>query len=107
VDGAVGTLRLQGEVRAELVTRLHDAAAALRAQGARHALLDFGGVAFIDSASVGEILRMEKDLGTDGGMVVLHSLPRVAKRVLEVTGLAGRFRITADEAAARAMLPVA
>jgi anti-sigma B factor antagonist len=107
LDGAVGILRLQGEVRAELVACLHEAASALRDQGARHVIVDFGGVVFIDSASVGEILRLEKDLGLAGGVVVLYALPRVAQRVLEVTGLANRFRIAPDEPRARAMLPVA
>jgi anti-sigma B factor antagonist len=106
VDGAVGVLHLQGEVRAELVGRLHEAAAGLLANGAKDLVVDLSGVSFIDSASVGEMLRLDRDLSVTGGVAVLHSLPRIAKRVLEVTGLADRFRIASDESAARALLAV-
>ena len=103
-EGAVGLLRLKGEVQAEQVRRLHDAASALRAGGAKHLLIDLGGVTFIDSASVGELVRLEADGEADGGRTVLHSLPRIVRRVLDVTGLAARVKIAPDEKAARAEL---
>jgi anti-anti-sigma factor len=103
-DGAVGTLRLKGEIRADLVQRLHDAADTLRASGAHHLLVDLGGVTFVDSASVGELVRLDHTGAASGGRTVLFALPRVVRRVLDVTGLSSSVRTAADEVSARAAL---
>jgi anti-sigma B factor antagonist len=103
-EGSLGLLRLHGEVRAELVARLHEAAEGLREQGVTSLLVEMSGVGFIDSASMGEFLRLDADMRGAGGSLVLHSLPRIAQRVLDVTGLLAQLRVAPDEAAARALL---
>jgi anti-sigma B factor antagonist len=103
-DGAVGLLRLRGEVQAEQVHRLHEAAADLRADGAKHLMLDLGGVTFVDSASVGEMVRLDAEAAEAGGRTVFFAVPRIVRRVLDVTGLGTRVRTADDEAGARAAL---
>jgi anti-sigma B factor antagonist len=103
-EGDVGLLHLEGEVRSELVARLHAAAETLRADGARHLLLDVGQISFIDSASVGELVRLDALGKKDGGKTILFGVPRIVLRVLDVTGLQRLVLTAADEASARALL---
>jgi anti-anti-sigma factor len=103
-DGHVGFLRLKGEVRADVVSQLHDAADAFLQKGIRHLVVDVSGITFIDSASVGELVRLDRNGMAAGCTTVLHSLPRIVRRVLDVTGLSASVCIAADEAGALALL---
>jgi anti-anti-sigma factor len=104
VDGDVGVLELRGEARLEVIAHLDEEARAARAEGARHLLLDCAGLGFMDSASAGALVRIEADLAGGGGKLVLVALPRVARRVLEASGLGDRFAAAPDLAAARTLL---
>ena len=101
LEGDLGFISLKGEARLEVVHRLDDAAQKSRDEGARHILMDCSRLTFMDSASAGSFIRLDKDLSVHGGRLVLYSVPRVIHRLFDAAGLAERFAIAADETAAR------
>lgn len=103
VDGAFGLLTLAGEARMEEVPLLEAEALRLRRAGALHLLLDCAGLVFMDSASIGAFLALERDATRAGGRLVLHGVPRPVERVLAGTGLSGRFLTALDERSARGL----
>jgi anti-anti-sigma factor len=100
-EDEIGFLELQGEARLEDIPHLQGCAKGLIAGGARSLLVGFGGLEFADSASIGTLLDLEKECRARGGSLVLHDLRPRIRRLVADTGLADRFRIAADEAAAR------
>jgi stage II sporulation protein AA (anti-sigma F factor antagonist) len=104
-EGEIGFLSLKGEARVEVVHRLDDAAQKALDEGARHLLMDCSRLTFMDSASAGSFIRIERDLTSHGGTLVLYGLPRVVQRLFDAAGLADRFQTANDEATARALLP--
>lgn len=101
LDGDIGVLRLQGELRLELSRKVYDAGAALRTQGAKKLLLDMSGVTFMDSASLGSIIQLEAEAREAGEVLILFAPSARAERVLEHAGLEGRLVIVKTEAEAR------
>ncbi len=100
-DGDFGLVRLRGEARLEEIDLLRERARAVLAAGAKHLLVGLQGLTFADSASVGALMELEKDVTARGGAVVLHGMaPRLAE-MLDAMGLSGRFKVAANEAAAR------
>ena len=99
-DGARAVLKLKGEARLEGVSKLYEAARTAKKDGAKHLLLGFQGLDFVDSASLGALIELEKEYKAAGGGVVLFSCPARFLRTLDASGLKGRFPIAADEAAA-------
>jgi anti-anti-sigma factor len=67
-------------------------------------MLDLSGLTFVDSASMGELVRVDAETKAAGGKAILFGLPRVALRVLEVTGLTRSFALAENETAARARI---
>ena len=102
-DGPIGLVRLSGEARLEVVDGLRKATRGLQALGARHVLVSLKDVTFADSASVGAVLELEKEVSTAGGILVLHTVPVRIARMLDAMGLSGRLRIAPTEVAARAL----
>ena len=100
-DGTLAILRLAGEARQEVIHHLHDQTKRALAEGARNLVLDCSRLAFMDSASTGALIRLEKDLAEQGGRLVLCAVPRVIHRLFDAAGLLGRFRVAADEAQGR------
>ena len=88
MGGSVAVLELQGEARREVVFELENAAEAALAGGARHLLLDFSRLEFMDSASAGALLRIAKTSQDGGGHCVLYGMRRVVERLLGAMGLA-------------------
>jgi anti-anti-sigma factor len=103
-DGALGILTLSGEARQEVIHHLQEQASQAMIEGAQSLILDCGRLAFMDSASTGVLLRLEKDLSARGGRLVLCAVPRVIQRLFESAGLAGRFPEAPDLERARKML---
>jgi anti-sigma B factor antagonist len=62
-------------------------------RGARFVVVDFVEVGFIDSTTLGLLLRFQPRFRTRGGDVVLVSDDRRILRTLEITGLDRIFRI--------------
>ena len=103
-DGDIGIISLKGEARLEVVHRLDDAAQKARDEGAKHILMDCSRLTFMDSASAGSFIRMEKELTSSGGTLVLYALPRVIHRLFDAAGLLDRFKVAADEDSARSLV---
>jgi anti-anti-sigma factor len=101
---AAGVLRLSGEARLEVVDSLRDRAREMFAQGARHLILSVGSLSFADSASIGTVLDLQKQVETRGGRLVLAGPTPRFRRVIESMGLASRLPIAPDETAAKALL---
>jgi anti-anti-sigma factor len=103
-DGPVAVLKLRGEARLEEVSRLYDAARAAKKDGAKHLLLGLLGLEFMDSASVGAFIELDKEYKASGGSLVLFSCGRRILRLMDDMGLKTRFPIAADEASAAKMV---
>src|SRR4051812_44866728 len=56
-------------------------------------VLDLGGVGFIDSAGLGEIVRAQRNLSRHGGRLVLRSANETTRTLLAVTHLAGHLDV--------------
>jgi anti-anti-sigma factor len=97
----LGFLQLKGEARLEGMAHFQGAARGLLAGGARSLLVDAGQLEFADSASIGTLLDLEKRCKAKGGVLVLYDLRPRLRRLVNDTGLGDRFRMAADEAAAR------
>jgi anti-anti-sigma factor len=101
LDGPIGILTLAGEARQEVIHHLQEQADHALAEGVRSLILDCGRLDFMDSASTGVLLRLDKDLSARGGRLVLCAVPRVIQRLLESAGLGGRFQEAPDQPRAR------
>ncbi len=102
-DGQVGTLVVGGEVRMEIAARVREAGEALLADGATHLIVNLERVAFMDSASLSALIRLDAQAGERGGKVVLCHVSSAVDLVLEHSGLHQRFTVVPDEAAALAL----
>lgn len=86
-----GTIVLAGELDAATVPEL-DAQAPRLIAGAREALvLDVEAIAYLDSAGIGALLRLDNDLRAREARLVLRRLPASLRRVLDFSGMDGRF----------------
>jgi anti-anti-sigma factor len=103
-DGPLGLVRIRGDVRFDQIHAFTSAVDDLAKAGTRHLVLDLAGLSFIDSASIGVIVRTDSEVAKRGGRMVVHSVPRVARKVLEVTGLDKRIAVAKDETDARKTL---
>ena len=54
-------------------------------------ILDLEGLAFIDSSGLRELVTLSEEARSRGASFVLRKVPRVAQRVLELTGLTEWF----------------
>ena len=102
-DGTLGLLHLRGEARLEVIDALRDKAKALLSQGATHLLLGVKDVGFMDSASFGVVLDLQKALKAKGGDLILVGPSARFLKMIDGMGLAGRFATAPSETAARAL----
>jgi anti-anti-sigma factor len=99
-DGPVAVLKLKGEARLEEVSRLYESARTAKKEGAKHLLVGLQGLEFVDSASMGAFIELEREYKEAGGSMVLFSCGRRFLRLMDDMGLKGRFPVAADEASA-------
>lgn len=104
VEGDLGLVGLSGEARVESMAELEAALLGLPGEGAQHMLFDLSRLRFMDSASAGTLLRVEREQRDRGGRLVLHSLHRRVARLLDAAGLGEHFEVAGDEVEARARL---
>jgi anti-anti-sigma factor len=97
----LGFLDLRGEARLEEIPHLRGAARGLLEGGAKSLLVGTSKLEFVDSASIGAFLELDGECRTRGGTLVVYGPSPRLRRVIADTGLDGRFRVAADEAAAR------
>ena len=88
----VGILRLAGRLTVnDQPGLLQQAVAELVQKGARHVLLDLGGVRYIDSTRLGELIAVHVLLGGRGGRLALVATPPRVLELLVLSNLAGTF----------------
>jgi anti-sigma B factor antagonist len=61
--------------------------------GARHVIVDLLDVPFLESTALGVLLRRSRELRENGGDLTLVTDDARVRRVIEIAGLAGYFRI--------------
>ena len=103
-DGPVGQLTLIGEARMEHVDGWRTAGNALRADGAKHLLIDVRALTFADSASMGALIHLQNDYATAKGRVILIGPRERMRKMISAMGLSGHIHTAPDEVAARAAL---
>ncbi len=72
------------------------------ASGINKFVLDLGACEWIDSAALGELIKVQVHVMRQAGQVRVAAIPVKVKALLEVTNLSQVFVICADEAAALA-----
>jgi len=96
--GFAQPLDLRGHRLSDLGETLHR----LLDQGARKILLDLGGVSFLDSAGLGELIACKKKTVQSGGDIRLLRPTGKVRDMLEMLSLTRIFQVFDDEAAALA-----
>jgi anti-sigma B factor antagonist len=88
----VGTLRLAGRLTVnDQPGLLKQAIAELVRKGARHVILDLGGVLYIDSTRLGELIAAHVMLSRRGGRLLLAATPPRVLELLILSSLADVF----------------
>jgi len=103
-DGDLCRLRLTGEVvmRALIPPPPHPLALVSGPEVyARRALLDLGGVTWIDTWGIGWLMSCHKRFLQGGGRLVIHSVPPAVAPSLRLLRLEQVLNLAADEADAR------
>lgn len=103
-EGAVGVVRVEGELTLEHLPRLEAVVGALLADGARHLAFDLVALSFLDSRSLGALLVHEQRRRAGGGRLVLSGLRPGLVRSLHAAGLAPLLPVAPDLATALAGL---
>jgi anti-sigma B factor antagonist len=103
-EGARCTITVTGEARLETAQRFEEVGREIAAAGATEVLVDLTQLVFMDSASAGMLLRLQKQLGESGGVMVLFGMRRLVSRLLERTGLDEQFQCAEGRAEAIALL---
>lgn len=66
---------------------------AVNATPGASAVIDAGGLSFIDSSAISELLRIREQVTASGGTLTLTNLQSSVRRVLEITGLLDTFGV--------------
>ena len=99
--GDVTILDLRGEVRiGEGSIALRDAIRNLAAAGKKKLLLNLGGVSYIDSSGIGELIANYTTVSRQGGQLKLLKLTDRVQNLLVITKLLTVFDAYDDEAEA-------
>jgi anti-sigma B factor antagonist len=86
-----GVTFLTGELDADVLPPLRAALDDALALGGERVVLDLGGVTFCDSSALREILGVLQR--SDGRPVVLRNTRAPVRRLLDITGVEGRFTL--------------
>jgi anti-sigma B factor antagonist len=101
--GDVAILDLDGEVRiGDTATSLRSAMRDLVASGTQKILLNLGGVKYIDSSGIGELIANYTTVGRTGGQLKLLNLTEKVQDLLVITKLLTVFDVYDNEADALA-----
>ena len=76
---------------------LRDAVAGLLANGERNIILSLGGVNYIDSAGIGELVHSTTTVTKQGGKLKLLNVTKRVKDLMRLTGIAQLFETYEDE----------
>jgi anti-anti-sigma factor len=89
-DGGV-LVRLEGEAGILGLEKLQFAFARVIARRSRLAVLDLSQLTYVTSLAIGQLVRLQRDLGRWNGRVKIASCPAVIREVLEVVKVADFF----------------
>jgi anti-sigma B factor antagonist len=99
--GDVTILDLSGSIRiGEGAVALREAVKKLAAEGKKNVLLNLGGVNYMDSSGVGELIANYTTLSRDGGQLKLLNLTDKIQNLLVITKLLTVFDAFDNEAEA-------
>jgi len=98
--GSVTVLDVVGDVKLdEGAGQLRDKVRSLLQQGKTKLLVNLGGVPYIDSAGLGELVQAYAVAGRQGGALKLVNVTKRLRDLLVITKLATVFEMFDDEAA--------
>ncbi len=99
--GEVVILDLIGKITiGEGSVQLRDAVSRLLESGNNRIILNLGGVVYVDSSGIGELVSRYTTTKNTGGRLKLLNLPKKIKDLLMITTLLTVFEIYEDEQAA-------
>jgi anti-sigma B factor antagonist len=99
--GKVAILEIFGRITiGEGSVQLREAVSRLRDSGQNKIILNLGGVSYIDSSGIGELVSSYTTTKNTGGRLKLLNLPKKIKDLLMITKLLTVFEIYEDEPAA-------
>lgn len=108
-DEACSEVRLSGRITSDVVANRGDHLRELLGERA-HAgrlLVDLSGTDFLDSSGIGWLLEQHRKCKRAGGRLVLHSIPPMVSKVVQLMNLHHSFHIATDSVSARAMAEAA
>ena len=104
----VALVRLEGDITlGESSGQLRDAVRSALAAGHKSILLDLGGVSYIDSAGLGELVGSYATAGNQGATLKLLHVQKKVQGLMQITKLYTVFDAHEDEAAALRSFPTA
>ena len=103
-DGEIVELAAEGKTMAMGVSADEDSIERLLGAGcyARNVMIDMKDVPYIDSATIGWLIRSQKMFRAQGGQLILHSVQPAVRNVLELLKISRLIVIAADGESARA-----
>ena len=101
----VTILDLSGQIKlGEGASVLRETVKQLLSKGRKKILLNLGGINYIDSSGIGELIAAFTSVRNQGGDVVLLHLTKKVQDLLQITKLYTVFQVMEDETAAIAAL---
>lgn len=102
---ACSEVRLSGRITSDVVANRGNHLREVLGESALSGrlLVDLGGTDFLDSSGIGWLLEQHRKCKRAGGHLVLHSIPPMVSRVIQLMNLHHAFHIAADAASARAL----
>ncbi len=96
--GEVVVLEMLGKITiGEGSVQLREAVSRLRDSGRNRIILNLGGVSYVDSSGIGELVSCYTTTKNSGGRLKLLNLPKKIKDLLMITKLLTVFEIYEDE----------
>ena len=92
VDGRP-VLQVSGEIDLAVAKRFAEALASLVQESDGEGVVDLGGVGFMDSSGVRELLIANRAASESGGVLVLRAPSEQCRNVLQISGAWSEFRI--------------
>jgi anti-anti-sigma factor len=100
-SGGVAILRVrEARVMYPMLGEFADAVSALITSGSRDILIDMTPVTYVDSATIGCLMDLYRQVNSTGGHLKLSSVQKRVETMLTMTGAQNFIEIHADEPAA-------
>ncbi len=103
-SSGVPVIKVEGQIDMSNYVDVHELVLSEINHGHPNIVLNFRHLDFMDSATIGMLLRSLDKTKQQGGMLVLVTNPHV-DRILSVTGLASLFKLFSEEKSAIQSLP--